>query len=134
MSKPPRDSDWLRHQAQARQAAKAQLSRPSETDVQRQQQARKVLHTLVSQTIAQQQRLSRLAVAFADRCHRVHELSGLYRAEWERAQRLQADNDELRRRIAHLESASDHPGSDQCRAPIHFGESASTVDSLPTVS
>lgn len=85
--------------------AQAQLSRRSEIEGQRQQQARQVLHKLVSQTIAQQQRLSRLAVAFAERCHRVHELSGLYRAEWERAQRLQADNDELLRRIAQLESA-----------------------------
>lgn len=96
MDTPQRSNGWLRHQAQARQTA--HLSE-SEKDL-RQQQARKVLHTLVSQTIAQEQRLSRLAVAFAERCHRVHELSGLYRAEWERAQCLQADNEELRRRIA----------------------------------
>jgi hypothetical protein len=115
MSKPERSDDWLRHQAQARQTAQVGLTRPSEKDsekdvqdsekdLQRQQQARKVLHKLVSQTIAQQQRLSWLAVGFAERCYRVHELSGLYRAEWERAQCLQADNEELRRRIAHLEA------------------------------
>src|SRR4051812_2775087 len=116
MSKPARSSDWLRQQAQARQAVTAQLStRTDEKHVRQQEQAKKVFQKLISQTITQQQRLTRLAAAFADRCYRVHELSGLYRAEWERAQRLQADNEELRRRIAQLESAS-------------------ADDSLPTVS
>jgi len=103
VSKGRRDNDFLRHQARARQAAKAQLlARQGEKELQ-QQQAKAVLQQLITQTMAQQQRLARLAPAFAERCGRVHELLGLYRVEWERAQRLQVENEELRARVEELE-------------------------------
>src|SRR5579875_2722434 len=79
-------SGWLRQQAVAEKDASAR-KRAARTEKQvQEQQAKDALTKLIQQTVQQQARLQRLAVAFADRCWRVHALYGLLRPEWERAE------------------------------------------------
>jgi hypothetical protein len=96
-------SAWLSHQAAVQQRAAAE----KETRDAQQQQAKRVLETLAKRFLEYQGRTQRLAAAFADRCWRVHELYGLYRAEWERAERAEARVKDLELQL-HAASPNGH--------------------------
>jgi hypothetical protein len=97
----PEKSFW-RMQAEAQKEASQQRGQASE------EQAKEFLTKLFEEHARIQQRVARLAIGFADRCARVHELMGLYRQEWERAEAAEA-------RIAELEAQAANATED-CNA------------------
>lgn len=98
MAKPRGNRDWLRQQAERRQKQSAEAK--ARAEVQTEQQAKDFVQKLVTELMQTRQRTARLAHAWADRCWRVHELMGLLRSEWERAEAAEARVRELEAQLS----------------------------------
>lgn len=99
MAKRSANKEWLRQQAlrqQAQTAEKQQLVTERQSNEER---VKKLLTKLVQQLVESQGKVQRLALAYADRCARVVDLSAQCRQEWVRAEAAEARVAELEKQI-----------------------------------
>lgn len=94
--KPPA---WLQQQAQIQRAEQLRrlAARTEEND--QSEKAKQMFTELINSVLTSQGKIQRLAVAYADRCWRVHELYQVFKAEFDRAEQAEARAANLQHRL-----------------------------------